>query len=164
MLSFSRRRFIWCPPTSLSCWGFLTKLLWRNAPTHRRIIRCWRPSDQIVSVSFQTVGWTAADPSVHPVLKALSWRVSVLFKHDHRIDRWFPPMDRRIIRRCCLRGSSSATHPTLLKNGLSVHPTVPIQSGLLHSVPSTPMLASTVSSVHPTVAFLSLSSRLQLGS
>jgi hypothetical protein len=66
-------------------------------------------------------------------------------------------MDRRFIRRYCLLSFSFASRPTLLINGLLVHPTVPIQSGLLRSVPSTPMLASMVPSVHPTVAFLSLS-------
>jgi hypothetical protein len=113
------------PSTSLSRWGSLTELLRRYAPTHHRFIRCWRPRGQIVSVSFHaTVGWTTANPSVHPVLKASSWRVSVLFKHDHRIDRRFPPMDRRFIRRCCLRGSSSPIHPVQLESTPSVHPTV----------------------------------------
>jgi hypothetical protein len=105
-------------------WPF-TQLLRRYAPTHCRIIRCWRPRDQNLSGSFHAaVGWTATDSSVHPVLKASSWRVSVLFKHDHRIDRWFTPMDRRFIRRCCLHRSSSPIHPTQLGNRLSVHPTV----------------------------------------
>jgi hypothetical protein len=33
-------------------------------------------------------------------------------------------MDRRFIRRCCLLFFFFATHPTLLENGLSVHPTL----------------------------------------
>jgi hypothetical protein len=49
---------------------------------------------------------------------------SILFKHDHRIDRRFPPMDRPFIRRCCLHISSSPIHPTQLGMGPSVHPTV----------------------------------------
>jgi hypothetical protein len=112
-------------PRQLSCWGSLTELRRCYAPTHRRIIRCWRPRDQNVSSSFHaTVGWTAVDPSVHPVLKALSWRISVLFKHDHQIDWWFHPRDRRFIWRCCLRGFFSPIHPTQLGKGPSVHPTM----------------------------------------
>jgi hypothetical protein len=113
------------PSMSLSHWGSLTELLRCSAPTHCRFIRCWRPRSQIIPVSFHaTVGWTATDPSVHPVLKASSWCVSVLFKHDHQIDRRFPPMDSRFIRRRCLRGSYCPIHPTQLEKGLSVHPTV----------------------------------------
>jgi hypothetical protein len=137
------------PPTSLSRWGSLTELLWRYAPTHRRIIRCWRPRGQILIVSFHVaIGWTAADPSVHLVLLCWSWHVSVLFKLDHRIDRRFPPMDRRFIQRCCLRGFSSPIHPMQLGKGPSVHPTLPVEFGLLCSVPSTSTLCTddTVSS------------------
>jgi hypothetical protein len=113
------------PLTSHSRWGSLTELLRRYASTVRRFIRCWRPRGQTVSVSFHaTVGWTAAEPSVHPLLKASSLRVSVLFKLDHQIVRRFPPMDRRFIRRCCLCGFSSPIHPTQLGKGPSVHPTV----------------------------------------
>jgi hypothetical protein len=113
------------PPTSRSRWGSLTELLRRYAPTHRRFIQCWRPCGQIVCVSFHaTVGWTTADPSVHPVIKASSWRVFVFFKHDHRIDRPFPPMGRRFIRRWCLRGSSSPIHSTQQEKGSPVHPRV----------------------------------------
>jgi hypothetical protein len=65
--------------------------------------------------------------SVHPVLKGLSWCVSVLFKLGHQIDRRFGPMDRRFIQCLCLRGLSSSTRPTQLECGLSVHSTVPIQ-------------------------------------
>jgi hypothetical protein len=96
---------------------------------------------QNVSGSFHAiVGWTAADPSVHPVLKDSSWRVSVLFKHDHRIDWRFPPMDRRFIRRYCLRDFSSLIHPTQLGKGPSVHPTVSSEFQSLHSVLSAPTL------------------------
>jgi hypothetical protein len=95
--------------------------------------------------------------SVHPVLKALSWRVSVLIQTKRRIDRRCPHTDRRIIRCYCLRFFFSATRPMLLKNGLSVHPTVPWFSP---SVPTRPTIAPTlaiyVPSVHPTVSFLFL--------
>jgi hypothetical protein len=57
--------------------------------------------------------------------EASSWHVSVLIQTERRIDRWCPHSDRRIIRCYCLRCSSSATRPTLLENGPSVHPTVP---------------------------------------
>jgi hypothetical protein len=131
------------PPTSLSRWGSLTELLRRYALTHLRFIWCWRPRNQIVSVSLHaTVGWTATDPSVHTVLKASSWRVSVLFKHDHRIDRRFPPMDRRFIWRCFLCGSSSPIHPTQQGTGPSVHPTVSSWLQSLRSVPSAPTLCT----------------------
>jgi hypothetical protein len=130
------------PPTSLSRWGSLTELLWRYAPTHRQIIRCWRPRCQILTVSFHvTIGWTAADLSVHPVLLCWSWRVSVLFELDHQIDRWFPPMDRQFIRRYWLRGFISATCPTQLETGPSVHPTMPWFSP---SVPTRPTIAPTL--------------------
>jgi hypothetical protein len=49
------------PPTSLSCWGSLTELLWRYAPTVRRFIWCWRTLHQIlIECIFITVGWTDA--------------------------------------------------------------------------------------------------------
>jgi hypothetical protein len=46
-----------------------------------------------------TAGWTAESSikvSVHPVLKQLSWRVSVWFKCNRRMNRW----SRRRIVRC----------------------------------------------------------------
>jgi hypothetical protein len=55
--------------------------------------------------------------SVHPVLKASSWRVSILIQTKHRMDRRCPHSDRRIIRCYCLRCSSCASRPTLLENG-----------------------------------------------
>jgi hypothetical protein len=92
--------------------------------------------------------------SVHPVLKGSSWRVSVLIQTKRRIDQRYPFSDRRIIRCYCLRFFFSATRPTLLKNGPSVHPTVPWFSP---SVPTRPTIAPTlaiyVPSVHPTVSF-----------
>jgi hypothetical protein len=138
----------------LHCTWPLTQLFQRNAPMHRRFIRCWRPRCQNVSVSFHvTVGWTAADLSVHPVLKTSYWRVSVLFKHDHRIDQRFPPMDRQFIRRCCLLGSSSPIHPTQLGKGPSVHPTYQANSSHCAVYQFLRRYAPMVLSVHPTVTF-----------
>jgi hypothetical protein len=95
--------------------------------------------------------------SDHPVLKASSWRVSIWIQTERRIDRLCPHSDRRIIRCYCLCCSSSATRPTLLNNGPSVHPTVPRVSPC---VPTRPTIATTLvklmSSVHPTVSFLFL--------
>jgi hypothetical protein len=97
--------------------------------------------------------------SDHPVLKASSWRVSVLILTERRIDRRCPHSDRRIIRCYCLRCSSSATRPTLLEIGLSVHLTVPRVSPSEPTRPTiAPTLAIWVPSVHPTVYFLLLSS------
>jgi hypothetical protein len=95
--------------------------------------------------------------SVHPVMKASSWRVSVLIQTKRQIDRRYPFSDRRIIWCYCLCFFFSATRPTLLKNGQSVHATVPWFSP---SVPTRPMIAPTLAiyvlSVHPTVSFLFL--------
>jgi hypothetical protein len=91
--------------------------------------------------------------SVHPVLKRLSWCVSVLIQTERQIDRWCPLSDRRIIRCYCLRSSSSAIHPTHLETGLSDHPTVSSSFCPQRSVPSAPTLAPMVPSVHPTVSF-----------
>jgi hypothetical protein len=116
-----------------------------TAPMHCRIIRCWRPRGQNLSGSFHvTVGWTAVHPSVHPVLKASSWRISILFKLDHWTDRRFPPMDHWFIRRCYPRSFSSPTHPTQLGKRPSVHPTISSWFQPLRSVPSAPTLAPMV--------------------
>jgi hypothetical protein len=92
------------------------------------------------------------------VLKTSSWRVSVLIQTERRIDRQCPHLDCRIIQFYCLRCSSSATRPTLLEIGPSVHPTVP---RVLPNEPTRPTIAPTlaiwVPSVHPTVSFLFLS-------
>jgi hypothetical protein len=59
--TFSRRRFIQCPPRHLAVEDLLTQLLWCYTPAVRRIIRCWRTSRQNVFVCFfVTVGWTDA--------------------------------------------------------------------------------------------------------
>jgi hypothetical protein len=94
--------------------------------------------------------------SVHPVLKASSWRVSVLIQTERRIDRRYPLSDRRIIRCYCLR-FFSATRPTLLENGSSVHLTVPWFSPCVLTRPTiASMLAIYVPSIHLTVSFLFL--------
>jgi hypothetical protein len=81
---------------------------------------CWLPLDRRIDRRFTlTKAWD------HPVLKALSWCVSVWIQTKSRIDRRCPHSDRRINRCYCLRCPSSATHPTLLENGPSVHPMVP---------------------------------------
>jgi hypothetical protein len=95
------------------------------------------------------------------VLKASSWRVSVLIQTKRRIDRRCPHSDRRIIRCYCLRCSSSATHPTLLENGPSVHPTVPRVSPSEPTRPTiAPTLAILIPSAHPMVCFLFLFSSI----
>jgi hypothetical protein len=119
------------PPTSRRRWCSLTELFRRYAPMNRRIIRCWRPCGQSLIVSFhETIGWTAAHPSVHPVLLYWSRRISVLFKLDHQIDRRFPPRDCWFIRRYWLHCLASSIHPAHLQTGPSVHPTVPVDSSL----------------------------------
>jgi hypothetical protein len=81
----------------LHCTWPLTQMLWWYAPTHRRIIRCWRPRRQNLSGSFHvTVGWTVAHSSIRPVHKASSWCVFDLFKCVHRTDQRLPPMDLEI--------------------------------------------------------------------
>jgi hypothetical protein len=92
------------------------------------------------------------------VLKASSWRVSVLIQTERQIDRRCPHLDRRIIQCYCLRCFSSASRPTLLKSGPSVHPTVPRVSPCVPTRPTiAPTLAVLIPSVHPMVSFLFLS-------
>jgi hypothetical protein len=107
--AFSRCWFIWCPSHNLAVEDLLTQLLWRYTPMMRWIIQCWRTPRQNLTVRiFVTVGWTAAPPSVHSVLKLQSWRVSVLIQMKRQIDRQCPHSDRRIIQCYYLRSSSSA--------------------------------------------------------
>jgi hypothetical protein len=100
---------------------------------------------------------TLTKVSDHPVLKASSWRVSVWIQTERRIDLRGPHSDRRIIWCYCLHYSSSATRPTLLNKGPSVHPTVP---RVWPCAPTHPTIAPTLvnegPSVHPTVSFLFL--------
>jgi hypothetical protein len=107
------------PPPPHSYWGSVTQLLRRHAPTVRRIIRCWRPRVQVAS-------FASTRPSDRPTLhldqgvrssgaEGFSWRISVWIQTERRIDRWYPHSYRWTIRCYCLRCSSSATRPTLLK-------------------------------------------------
>jgi hypothetical protein len=113
---------------------------------------CWLQCDRRIDRRYPLT--KASD---HSVLKASSWRVSVLIQTKCQIDRRCSHSDRRIIWCYCLRCSSSATRPTLLGNGPSVHPTVP---RVLPSVPTRPTIVPTLAilmpSVHPTVSFLFL--------
>jgi hypothetical protein len=97
---------------------------------------------------------TLSKASDYPVLKASSWRVSVWIQTERRIDRRGPHSDLRIIRCYCLPCSSSATRPTLLNNGPSVHPTVP---RVWPYAPTRPTIAPTlvilIPLVHPTMSF-----------
>jgi hypothetical protein len=152
--ALSRRRFIRCPPRHLVVEDQVTQLLWRYTPTVHQIIWCWRTPRQNLTIRiFESVGWTAAVPLVHPVLKLQSWRVSVLIQTERRIDRLCPHLDRRIIRCYCLHSSSSAIHLAHLETGPSDHPMVSSSFCLLHSVPSALTLAPMVPLVHPTVSF-----------
>jgi hypothetical protein len=128
--AFPGRRFIRCPPCHLAVAALLTQLLQRYTPTVRRIIRCWRLLTWGGTVCFKynhriDRRFPLTTASVHPVLKGFSWRVSVFIQTRHQIDQRCPHSDRRIIRCYYLRFFFSATRPTLLENGPSVHPTVP---------------------------------------
>jgi hypothetical protein len=113
---------------------------------------CLLPLDRRIDRRF-----TLTKASDHPVLKASSWRVSVWIQTERRIDRRCSHSDRRIIRCYCLHCSSSATRPTHLESGPSVHPTVPRVSPCVPTRPTiAPMLAKLIPSVHPTVSFLCL--------
>jgi hypothetical protein len=96
---------------------------------------------------------TLTKESDHPVLKASSWRVSVWIQTECQIDRRGPHSDCRIIRCYYLPCSSSATRPTLLNNGSSVHPTV---LRVWTCAPTRPTIAPTLlfegPSVHLTVS------------
>jgi hypothetical protein len=95
---FPRRRFVWCPPRHLALAALLTQLLRRFAPTHRRIIQCLRLRSHKPSVGcLDIVGWTTADPSVHPVLNPLLLAAHCLEFKDHLMNHYW------------LVGSSGAT-------------------------------------------------------
>jgi hypothetical protein len=135
------------PLTSHIRWDSLTQLFRRYAPTVSRIFQCWRPpqpSHLCYLPRDRRIDWRypLTKASDHPVLKALSWRISVLIQTERRIDWRHPHSDRRIIRCYYLRCSSSATRPTLLEIGPSVHLTVP------RVLPSEP----TRSAIAPTLA------------
>jgi hypothetical protein len=145
------------PPTSRSRWGSLTQLL-------RRYVVSSGAEGLASKSSLLASNWPSDRPTLslgqasdHPVLKASSWHVSVWIQTERRIDRRGPHSDRRIIRCYFLPCSSSATRPTLLNNGPSVHPTVP---RVWLCAPTRPTIAPTLvfegPSVHPTVSSLFL--------
>jgi hypothetical protein len=130
--AFPGRRFIRVPSMSLSrCTSVDTTVptLYTDGMAVHPVLKTSRPKRLCMLLRGHRIDrcFLLTKASVHPVLKGSSWRVSVLFKLGHRIDRWFSPMDRRFIWCFCLRGFSSATRPTQLECGPSVHPTVPIQ-------------------------------------
>jgi hypothetical protein len=147
------------PSTSLSCCSStdtIAPTLYTNGASVHPVLKTPRPSRLCMLLHDCRIDkrFPLTKASVHPVLKTSSWRVIVLIQTERRIDRRCPHLDRRIIQCNCLRCSSSATRPTLLGNGSSVHPTVPRFST---SVPTRPTIAPTlailVPSVHPTVSF-----------
>jgi hypothetical protein len=155
--TFPGRSFIRCPSTSRSRWGSLTQLL-------QRYVRSSGAEGLASKSPLLASNWPTDRPTLtltkasdHPVLKVLSWRVSVWIQTKCRIDRRVPHSDRRIIRCYCLRCSSSATRPTHLEIGSSVHLTVPRVSPC---VPTRSTIAPTLvfegPSVHPTMSFLFL--------
>jgi hypothetical protein len=138
------------------------EVLWHNcsdATSDHPVLKASRPGRHLLASN-----WPSDRPTLylgqvsdHPVLKALSWHVSVWIQTERRIDQRGPHSDRRIIRCYCLPCSSSATCPTLLNNGLSVHPTVP---RVWPCAPTRPTIAPTLvfegPSVHPMVSSLFL--------
>jgi hypothetical protein len=127
-----------------------TWLIWHNCTDamHRRcvgssgaedpaskspLLASTRPSDRPTLHLDQGVGSSGAEGFV--------LRVSVLIQTERRIDRRCPHSDRRIIRCYCLRCSSSATRPTHLEIGPSIHLTVPRVSP---SEPTRPTIAPTL--------------------
>jgi hypothetical protein len=142
------------------------EVLWHNCfdAMHRRCVGSSGAEDSALKSPLLAFTWPSNRPTLHlgqasdhPVLKALSWRVSIWIQTEGRIDRRVPHSDRRIIRCFCLRCSSSAIRPTLLNNGPSVHPTVP---RVWPCAPTRPTIAPTLvfegPSFHPTVSSLLL--------
>jgi hypothetical protein len=142
------------------------EVLWYNCSDvmHRWCVGSSGAEDSALKSPLLAFTWPSDRPTLHlgqtsdhPVLKALSWRVSVWIQTERQIDRRGPYSDRRIIRCYCLPCSSSATHPTLLNNGLSVHLMVP---RVWPCAPTRPTIAPTLvfegPSVHPTVSSLFL--------
>jgi hypothetical protein len=152
MPTFQEHRFIRCPlPRHVA-----VEVLWQNCSNAmlRRCVGSPGAEDPAAKTSLLA----STRPSDRPTLP-FDQGVGSSGVEGFVLARLCPYSDCRVIRCYCLRCSSSAIHPAHLQNGSSVHPTVPIQFGLLRSVPSTPMLAFTVPSVHPMVTFLPLSFR-----
>jgi hypothetical protein len=133
--AFPRRQFIRCPPRHLVVANLLTQLLHHYTPMVRRIIQCWKTPRQNLTLASSRPRrdrrflWPWA--SVHPMLKSLSWRISILIQTKHGIDRQCPHLDCRIIRCYCLHCFFSAIHLTHLETRLSEHPTIPVDLRLL---------------------------------
>jgi hypothetical protein len=130
MLCFSRASVHPVPSTSLShCSSADTTgpTLYTNGASVHPVLKTSRPKCLLLRDRRIDRCFLLTEASVHLVLKGSSWRVSVLFKLGHRIDRYFSLIDRRFIRCFCVRSFSSATRPTQLECGMRVHLTVPIQ-------------------------------------
>jgi hypothetical protein len=128
-----------------------SKICWHNCSDaiHRRCVGSSGVEGPLAKTSLSVSSWPSDGPtlalimaSVHPMLEASSWRVSVLIQTERHIDRRCPLSDYRIIRFYCLRCSSSASHPTHLEYRPSDHPTVSTSFGMLRSVPTTPTLCT----------------------
>jgi hypothetical protein len=136
---------------------------WHNCSDtiHQRCVGSSSAEGLVAKTSLLVSSWPSDGPtlpltmvSVHPMLKASSWRVSILIQTEHRIDRQCPHSDRQIIQCYWLCCFCSAIHPTHLETGPSDHPTVTSSSCmLLRCVPSAPTLAPMVLSVHLTMSF-----------
>jgi hypothetical protein len=88
--------------TPLSRWGSLTQILRRYT---RRCVGSFGAEGLLTKTSLLVSSRPSHRPtlpltkaSVHPVLKSLFWRVSVLIQTRHQIDQQCPHLHRRIIR------------------------------------------------------------------
>jgi hypothetical protein len=149
--TFSRRQFIRCPPRHVAVEDPLTQLLRRITPTHRRFIRCWRPCGQIVSVSFHaTVGWTAADPSVHPVLKACLCLVKTWPPDSSMVPSNGPSVHPMLLSSRLLFSNSS---DTTRKGTVSSSDGIKLIPVVAQCTKCSDAISLMVPSVHPTVSF-----------
>jgi hypothetical protein len=73
---------------------------------------CWFLRDRRIDQRFL---WPKA--LYHPMLKSLSWRVSILIQIRHQIDRWCPHLDRRIIGATVFSSPAPSNHLTQLETG-----------------------------------------------
>jgi hypothetical protein len=143
MLCFSRASVHLVPSTSLSrCSSADTTVptLYTDGASVHLVLKTLRPKRLCMLLRDRRIDrcFPLTKASVHPVLKTSSWCVSVLIQTERRIDQRCPHLDCRNILCYYLCCSSSATRPTLLENGPSVHPTVPRVSP---NVPTRPMIA-----------------------
>jgi hypothetical protein len=97
---------------------------------HCQFIRCYCLLNRLLfDLNSRTVGWTAASPSVHPVLKTpvlahycLVQTSNWIDRQPNEPDRWFIQCYWVLWAGCYL---SSLNHLTLLELGSSIHPMVP---------------------------------------